>query len=201
MRSSRCAGRATTGPPTSTRRRGAAPRVVLFEQGGPDDRGIQLRRSKRSASAVSASASARSRGAFTASLRQSMAVIGVTGTNGKTTCTQLIAQAFELLGTRCGVIGTLGWGFPGRLDATLHTTPDAASLQQMLAAAAPRRGRRRGAGGVLARAEAGPRARGAFRDGDLHQPHPRSSRLPRQRSRTTARASSCCSPSSGCRTR
>ena len=73
----------------------------------------------------------------------SMAVIGVTGTNGKTTCTQLIAQAFELLGTRYGVIGTLGWGFPGRLDVTAHTTPDAVSLQQMLA-----RLRRDGAAGA-----------------------------------------------------
>ena len=74
---------------------------------------------------------------------ESMAVIGVTGTNGKTTCTQLIAQAFGLLGTGFGVIGTLGWGFPGRLDATTHTTPDAVSLQQMLA-----RLRREGAAGA-----------------------------------------------------
>jgi UDP-N-acetylmuramoyl-L-alanyl-D-glutamate--2,6-diaminopimelate ligase len=62
-----------------------------------------------------------------------MALIGVTGTNGKTTCTQLIAQAFELLGTRCGVVGTLGWGFPGtpRCDHAHH--PRRRQLQQMLA--------------------------------------------------------------------
>jgi UDP-N-acetylmuramyl tripeptide synthase len=38
---------------------------------------------------------------------------GVTGTNGKTSVSQWIAQAFELLGRRCAVVGTLGNGFPG----------------------------------------------------------------------------------------
>lgn len=56
-------------------------------------------------------------------------VIGVTGTNGKTTCSQLIAQALD----DCGVIGTLGWGEPGHLQATANTTPDALAVQQMLA--------------------------------------------------------------------
>ncbi len=60
-------------------------------------------------------------------------VIGVTGTNGKTTCTQLLAQAFGLLGRRCGVIGTLGWGFPGKMTDTGHTTPDPVTLQRALA--------------------------------------------------------------------
>lgn len=61
---------------------------------------------------------------------QQIAVIGVTGTNGKTTCSQLIAQALE----DCGVIGTLGWGDPSRLEATTNTTPDALAVQQMLKA-------------------------------------------------------------------
>ncbi|MFZ1832303.1 MAG: UDP-N-acetylmuramoyl-L-alanyl-D-glutamate--2,6-diaminopimelate ligase, partial [Pseudomonadales bacterium] len=60
-------------------------------------------------------------------------VIGVTGTNGKTTCTQLLAQAFGLLDRRCGVIGTLGWGFPGNLADTGHTTPDPVTMQRALA--------------------------------------------------------------------
>ncbi len=55
-------------------------------------------------------------------------VIGITGTNGKTTCSQLIAQALD----DCGVIGTLGWGMPGQLQATLNTTPDALAVQHML---------------------------------------------------------------------
>ena len=60
-------------------------------------------------------------------------VIGVTGTNGKTTTTQLIAQALLHAGMSCGVIGTLGSGFPGQLRDTSHTTPDAVTLQRLLA--------------------------------------------------------------------
>jgi UDP-N-acetylmuramoyl-L-alanyl-D-glutamate--2,6-diaminopimelate ligase len=121
-------------------RRGA--RIVLFEQG--QGAGAGLEGSERSVGVSSLAAragdiAARFYGDPSASLR----VIGVTGTNGKTTCTQLIAQAFELLGRPCGVIGTLGWGFPGRIDETAHTTPDAVSVQRMLAEL-----RRRGAGAV-----------------------------------------------------
>ena len=59
-------------------------------------------------------------------------VIGVTGTNGKTTCSQLIAQALDRAPRRCAVIGTLGYGFPGALDAGLHTTPDAVAVHRLL---------------------------------------------------------------------
>ena len=59
---------------------------------------------------------------------EKMAVIGVTGTNGKTTCTQLIAQALA----DCGIVGTLGWGEPGHLAPTLNTTPDALTIQAVL---------------------------------------------------------------------
>jgi len=57
--------------------------------------------------------------------------VGVTGTNGKTSCSQWLAQLLTLAGTRCAVIGTVGSGFPGELqaDATL-TTPDAITLQR-----------------------------------------------------------------------
>mgnify|MGYP001220323109 FL=1 len=59
---------------------------------------------------------------------------GVTGTNGKTTVSQWIAQALQELGTGCGIIGTLGCGFPGRLADALNTTPDALELHRHLAA-------------------------------------------------------------------
>ncbi|TAH49508.1 MAG: UDP-N-acetylmuramoyl-L-alanyl-D-glutamate--2,6-diaminopimelate ligase [Betaproteobacteria bacterium] len=58
---------------------------------------------------------------------------GITGTNGKTTVSQWLARVLERLGTRCGVIGTLGCGFPGNLAASLNTTPDALELHGMLA--------------------------------------------------------------------
>ncbi len=59
---------------------------------------------------------------------------GVTGTNGKTTVSQWLARAQAALGVRCGVIGTLGCGFPGELVEGLHTTPDAIEVHGHLAA-------------------------------------------------------------------
>lgn len=58
---------------------------------------------------------------------------GVTGTNGKTSVSQWIARAFELLGRRCAVVGTLGSGFPGELAGSLNTTPDAITLHRQFA--------------------------------------------------------------------
>ena len=40
---------------------------------------------------------------------------GVTGTNGKTSVTQWMADAFAYLGKRCAIVGTLGNGYPGAL--------------------------------------------------------------------------------------
>jgi len=64
---------------------------------------------------------------------RALRVVGVTGTDGKTSVTQFIAQALDGREQRCGVIGTLGWGFPGTLSASAHTTPDAVTLQRWLA--------------------------------------------------------------------
>lgn len=63
---------------------------------------------------------------------QHLRVIGVTGTNGKTSVTYIVAQLLNALGTRCGVIGTTGSGFPGQLLAETHTTPDAVAVQHRL---------------------------------------------------------------------
>jgi len=59
-------------------------------------------------------------------------VCGVTGTNGKTSCSQWIAAALGRHGTKAGVIGTLGSGFPGALAPLLNTTPDALETQFLL---------------------------------------------------------------------
>jgi UDP-N-acetylmuramoyl-L-alanyl-D-glutamate--2,6-diaminopimelate ligase len=59
-------------------------------------------------------------------------MLGVTGTNGKTTCTHLIAQVLQSLAMPCGVIGTLGSGLYGSLIETGFTTPDAITLQNVL---------------------------------------------------------------------
>jgi UDP-N-acetylmuramoyl-L-alanyl-D-glutamate--2,6-diaminopimelate ligase len=60
-------------------------------------------------------------------------VIGVTGTNGKTSTVQLIAQALERLGTPAGTIGTLGAGRVGRIVEGERTTPDVLSVHGLLA--------------------------------------------------------------------
>ncbi|HET9122942.1 MAG TPA: UDP-N-acetylmuramoyl-L-alanyl-D-glutamate--2,6-diaminopimelate ligase, partial [Acidiferrobacteraceae bacterium] len=59
--------------------------------------------------------------------------LGVTGTNGKTTCAHLAAQLLGHAGRRAAVIGTVGTGFPGALRPSTHTTPGALALQQILA--------------------------------------------------------------------
>lgn len=62
-----------------------------------------------------------------------MTVIGVTGTNGKTSCSQFIARSLQMAGHPCGIIGTLGMGFPDHLATAPLTTPDAITLQKELA--------------------------------------------------------------------
>ncbi len=62
-----------------------------------------------------------------------MMVIGVTGTNGKTTSLSLLSQAMTLLDRPCGQIGTLGSGFWGALHGGGLTTPDVVSLHRELA--------------------------------------------------------------------
>ena len=52
--------------------------------------------------------------------------IGVTGTNGKTSCTYWIAELQNILSKKTGLIGTLGYGFK-KLKAHAYTTPDAIS--------------------------------------------------------------------------
>lgn len=59
-------------------------------------------------------------------------LVGVTGTNGKTSVTQLVAQALDLLGQHCGLIGTLGTGFHGALQSGRLTTPDPLAVQSTL---------------------------------------------------------------------
>jgi len=61
-----------------------------------------------------------------------MTIAGVTGTNGKTSCTQFLAQALTGLGKPCGVIGTLGAGLYPSLDDTGYTTPGPIDVQRHL---------------------------------------------------------------------
>ncbi len=60
-------------------------------------------------------------------------VIAVTGTNGKTSCTQWIAQGLQSLGRPSAVVGTLGAGHADSLEDFGLTTPDALALQALFA--------------------------------------------------------------------
>ncbi|MGV3742281.1 MAG: UDP-N-acetylmuramoyl-L-alanyl-D-glutamate--2,6-diaminopimelate ligase [Burkholderiaceae bacterium] len=67
-----------------------------------------------------------------------MFTVAVTGTNGKTSCSQWLGRALSHLGDKAVVIGTLGVGLfekgePGEFEVTGYTTPDAALLQCKLA--------------------------------------------------------------------
>jgi UDP-N-acetylmuramoyl-L-alanyl-D-glutamate--2,6-diaminopimelate ligase len=65
-----------------------------------------------------------------------MTVVGVTGTNGKTTCTHLLASVFDAAGMPAGRIGTVSVRVgpaPGDERESSHTTPEAPEIQAMLA--------------------------------------------------------------------
>lgn len=64
---------------------------------------------------------------------KNLGVIGITGTNGKTSCAHFIAQLLAHCGKKCGVIGTLGIGFIDQLKANDCTTPGAITIQESLA--------------------------------------------------------------------
>lgn len=63
-----------------------------------------------------------------------LTVVGVTGTSGKTSTVQLLAQAFTQLGRRAATIGTLGAGLHGHLHPGERTTPDVLQVHALLAA-------------------------------------------------------------------
>ncbi|BCB25475.1 UDP-N-acetylmuramoyl-L-alanyl-D-glutamate--2,6-diaminopimelate ligase [Sulfurimicrobium lacus] len=59
-------------------------------------------------------------------------MIGVTGTNGKTSCSHWLATCLADLGRKTALVGTLGNGFPGALSPTANTTPDAVTVHSVL---------------------------------------------------------------------
>lgn len=61
-----------------------------------------------------------------------MQVVGITGTNGKTTTAFLIASIFDAAGIRCGLLGTVGYRIGDEIRPAAHTTPEAPDVQQLL---------------------------------------------------------------------
>ena len=73
-------------------------------------------------------------GRFFGAPSSGLSVAGITGTNGKTTCAYLLAQALEASGSPSAYMGTIGVGRPARLAASELTTGDAVTVQRTLAA-------------------------------------------------------------------
>lgn len=64
---------------------------------------------------------------------EKLCMIGITGTNGKTSTAHMIAHILEENGIRCGVIGTVGTKIGDVSEPLSHTTPDAVTLHSILA--------------------------------------------------------------------
>ncbi|WP_407354098.1 UDP-N-acetylmuramoyl-L-alanyl-D-glutamate--2,6-diaminopimelate ligase [Luteimonas sp. R10] len=110
--------------------RAAGARAILFEPPAPDD-------APPPADAIAVPALRTRMGAMADRLygapSAAMTTVGVTGTNGKTSTVQLLAQAWTLQGRRAGSIGTLGAGLHGEVEATGFTTPQVVQMHALLA--------------------------------------------------------------------
>ena len=63
---------------------------------------------------------------------ESMNVVGITGTNGKTSITHILHHILQESGSSCGMLGTLGFRTPTGMVSTGFTTPESVEIQQML---------------------------------------------------------------------
>ena len=64
---------------------------------------------------------------------KSFSLVGITGTNGKTTTTYLVDHIVTAAKKRCGIIGTVGVLVDGTLEKTNNTTPESSDLQALFA--------------------------------------------------------------------
>ena len=63
---------------------------------------------------------------------QKMTVVGVTGTNGKTTTASLLFNLYSSLGFKCGLLSTIEVKIGDKILPSTHTTPDAISIQSFM---------------------------------------------------------------------
>ncbi len=141
----------------------------------------------------------RSRRRFWGDPTAELKVIGVTGTNGKTTTAYLAREILEAAGIQTGLMGTVKQVVGGVEEPVERTTPEAIDLQETFRRMIDGGDRAVRDGGVLARDGPAPRRRDPLRRRGLHQPDPGPPRLPRRRWRSTSRPSGCSSrPTRGC---
>lgn len=101
--------------------------IVCEEMPGEQKEGVSYVQVKDSAEAAGLIADA-----FYGNPSASMQVVGITGTNGKTTTATLLYQLFTALGHRCGLISTVQNLIGETAEAATHTTPDAISVHALL---------------------------------------------------------------------
>jgi UDP-N-acetylmuramoyl-L-alanyl-D-glutamate--2,6-diaminopimelate ligase len=70
--------------------------------------------------------------AFYRNPSEELVLVGITGTNGKTTTSYILASIFEAAGVKCGRIGTIGYRSGSREIEAARTTPEAPDLQKLL---------------------------------------------------------------------
>jgi len=85
---------------------------------------IQVKNSRKALASISA--------AFWNYPSKKLFIIGITGTNGKTTTTYLIENILNAVGINTGVIGTINFRYSGKIFNTTHTTPESIELQKIL---------------------------------------------------------------------
>ena len=88
-------------------------------------RTIIVKESRRAMSAISAR--------FYDNPSEKLVLVGVSGTNGKTTTTWLVEHILKTAGYETGVIGTINWRYKDQVGKTPVTTPESMDLQRMLA--------------------------------------------------------------------
>ena len=110
---------------------------------------------------------------------EDLTLVGVTGTNCKTTCTYLLAAIFEAADMQCGRIGTVSVKVGGAEKEASHTTPEASELQRLLREMVTQ-GDRACAMEVSSHALVLQRGVSQIPRGALYKSHARPSRLPRR---------------------
>ena len=109
-----------------------------------------------------------------------MPVVGVTGTNGKTTTAYLLASILDAAGLKAGLLGTVTYRLGGEEREASRTTPEAPDVQQLLDEMI-RQGCKSAVMEVSSHALALKRVDGMrFAAGDLHEPDARPPRFPRR---------------------
>ena len=101
--------------------------AVLAKAGGPLEEGVAWLTASDTNAVLGEVAAA-----FYDRPSQELTLVGVTGTNGKTTVVTLCCDAFTALGYTCGLIGTVEVRIGAERRTATHTTPDAVAVQRLL---------------------------------------------------------------------